>query len=63
MSENDPSPIDPRLLEHGKMVVDVIMSPEETALLRSAKERGCLVHPGRAMLDGQLFEIFDFLTA
>ncbi|RWE84384.1 MAG: hypothetical protein EOS81_30915 [Mesorhizobium sp.] len=30
---------------------------------RLARQRGCLVHPGGAMLKGQLTEIFSFLTA
>lgn len=63
LRDDDPLPIDPRLLEHGMLVAEVVMSPEETALLREARQRGCLVHPGGAMLNGQLFDIFNFLTA
>ncbi|TIV61387.1 shikimate dehydrogenase [Mesorhizobium sp.] len=63
LRDDDPLPIDPRLLEREMLVAEVIMSPAETALLCEARQRGCLVHPGGAMLKGQLTEIFSFLTA
>jgi shikimate dehydrogenase len=47
--------LDPALL-----VCDVIMKPEETPLLRHAKECGCTVVGGRAMLDGQVDEVLRF---
>lgn len=62
LGSDDPLPLDPQFLEPGMLVAEVIMSPEETGLLRAARDRGCLVHPGRAMLEGQITEIFDFLT-
>lgn len=63
LRDDDPLPIDPRLLEREMLVAEVIMSPAETVLLCEARQRGCLVHPGGAMLKGQLTEIFSFLTA
>lgn len=42
------------------LVAEVIMSPEVTSLLHAAKDKGCSTHPGKAMLDGQLAEMFDF---
>jgi shikimate dehydrogenase len=47
--------LDPALL-----VCDVIMKPEETPLLRHAKECGCTTVGGRAMLDGQVDEVLRF---
>ena len=35
-------------------VVDIIMEPAETPLLRLARERGCRIQPGRPMMDFQI---------
>lgn len=63
MRDSDPLPLDPRHLDASMMVAEVIMNPEETALLRLATARGCATQSGKAMLEGQLAEIFDFLVA
>lgn len=63
LREDDALPIDPQFLEKEMLVAEVIMSPEETALLKEAKKMGCHIHPGRAMLEGQLAAMCDFLTA
>lgn len=57
----DPAPFGVGRLASSALVADVIMLPEETDLLRSARARGCRVQPGRAMLDGQLVPIAEFL--
>jgi shikimate dehydrogenase len=41
-------------------VVDIIMEPAETALLRAARERGCAVQPGRPMMDFQVRGMSEF---
>jgi shikimate dehydrogenase len=51
---DDPLPIDPSTLVPGTLVAEIIMRPEQTRLMRLAHERGCVVHPGRPMLDHQL---------
>ncbi|MEH2549871.1 shikimate dehydrogenase [Bradyrhizobium sp. AZCC 2262] len=63
LSESDPLPIDATELEAGMLVAEVVMSPEITPLLREAAARGCQIHPGVRMLEGQLQAIFSFLTA
>lgn len=63
LREDDALPIAPQFLEREMLVAEVIMSPEETSLLKAAERQGCSILPGRAMLEGQLVEIYDFLTA
>ncbi len=48
-------PLDPRLL-----VIDVVMKPPLTPLLRFAESCGCRTVQGRAMLDGQVEEVMGF---
>jgi shikimate dehydrogenase len=42
------------------LVAEVIMKPESTRLLTLAAARGCRVHQGRHMLDGQLGMMMEF---
>lgn len=44
-------------------VAEVVMKPEQTALLATAKARGCRLHLGRRMLDAQVRLLADFLGA
>ncbi|SBW16337.1 shikimate dehydrogenase [Brucella sp. 10RB9215] len=62
LKEGDALPVDPQYLRPEMLVAEVIMSPEATPLLQIAKDSGCFIHPGKAMLDGQLTEMFDFFT-
>jgi shikimate dehydrogenase len=48
-------PLDPRLL-----VIDVVMKPAVTPLLRHAEACGCRTVPGRVMLEGQVEELIRF---
>jgi shikimate dehydrogenase len=64
MRANDPLPLDVSRLTPDMTVVDIIMEPAETALLRKARETGCRVQPGRPMMDFQvqaMSEFFDIL--
>ncbi|SPU70035.1 shikimate/quinate 5-dehydrogenase [Brucella neotomae] len=61
LKEGDALPVDPQYLRP-EMLAEIIMSPEVTPLLQIAKDSGCSIHPGKAMLDGQLAEMFDFFT-
>lgn len=63
LRDNDPLPVDPEHLDPTMVVAEVIMAPEETALLRAARARGCALVSGKAMLEGQLGEMYGFLTA
>ncbi len=60
---NDPLPIDVKMLGRDCVVCDIIMKPEETALLSAAKQAGLRVHYGKHMLDYQISFIADFIGA
>lgn len=60
MAEGDGAPLPVERLTRAMIVADLIMQPE-TLLLREALKRGCVVHPGRLMLDCQLALRLAFL--
>ncbi len=60
MHASDPLPLDVSKLTTDMTVVDIIMEPAETALLRVAKEKGCKVQPGRPMMDFQVKGMSEF---
>ncbi|MFJ1292938.1 shikimate dehydrogenase [Paracoccus yeei] len=54
LRETDPLPLDVTGLTPGMTVVDIIMEPAETGLLREARRIGCRIQPGRPMMDYQV---------
>lgn len=54
LKPGDPLPIDVARLDAGALVVEIIMDPAETALMRAARARGLATHPGRPMLEEQV---------
>jgi shikimate dehydrogenase len=60
---DDPLPIDPAHLPAGCIVAEVIMQPDETALLQAARARGCRVHKGVHMVTAQIELLAEFLLA
>jgi shikimate dehydrogenase len=50
-------------VDDGTLIADIIMSPAETAWMKSATERGLAVHPGHHMLDCQIELIGSFTGA
>jgi shikimate dehydrogenase len=60
MSPADPFPVDPAAIDPAVLVVDVIMKPDVTPLLKAAQARGCRTLPGRHMLDGQVAAVAAF---
>jgi shikimate dehydrogenase len=50
MKESDPSLVDEKFLHNGLFVYDLIYHHPQTALLRSAREKGCLSSNGLGML-------------
>lgn len=54
MRADDPLPFDPSRLPDHAVVADIIMQPRETALLRTAAERGLRIHHGEHMLSHQI---------
>jgi shikimate dehydrogenase len=57
----DPLSFDPALLRKDAAVVEIIMKPAVTDLLRTAASLGLKTVPGQAMLDGQLQIYADYL--
>ena len=60
MQAGDPLPLDVSRLTPDMTVVDIIMEPAETALLRMARKIGCRVQPGRPMMDFQVQAMSEF---
>lgn len=54
LKPTDPLPLDVAALTPGMTVVDIIMEPAETPLLRAARQIGCRIQPGRPMMDFQV---------
>jgi shikimate dehydrogenase len=61
MKADDPMPVDATRLEPGTIVVDIINSPDPTALCRAARARGCRTQSGRPMHEGQAVYALRFL--
>jgi len=59
----DPLPLDAARLQPGQTVAEIIMQPEETALLKAAKVRGCRIHHGKPMLACQIALMAAFMGA
>ena len=57
---NDPLPFDVARLGAGALVVDILMKPAGTPLLRACAERGIQAHPGFEMLVQQVPDYLDF---
>ncbi|MDF3216235.1 MULTISPECIES: shikimate dehydrogenase family protein [Mesorhizobium] len=60
MHAGDPLPLDVSRLTPDMTVVDIIMEPAETPLLKAAKEIGCRIQPGRPMMDFQVRAMSEF---
>ena len=60
MHTGDPYPLDVTKLTPDMTVVDIIMEPAETALLKKAREIGCRIQPGRPMMDYQMRGMAEF---
>lgn len=54
LKEGDALPLDTSVLTPDQIVAEIIMAPEETALLAAAKAKGCRTHPGKPMLMAQI---------
>lgn len=61
MKPDQPFPILIDNLDAATLVVDIILEPEITPLLKEASRRGCATHSGIHMLSGQVEAICDFL--
>lgn len=61
MHAGDALPVDVTTVSPGALVAEVVITPQQTALLRAATERGCATHPGRPMLLAQIDLMLDFM--
>jgi shikimate dehydrogenase len=61
MLDENAAPVDLESLPSSVVVMDAIMDPEHTRLLRTAQARGCVCVYGREMLDSQIARVCDFL--
>lgn len=62
MRTDDPLPIDLTHLASHALVADIILKPVMTPLLVAARARGCVIHQGPAMLEGQIDAVLDFFA-
>ncbi|MFM0200172.1 shikimate dehydrogenase [Paraburkholderia fungorum] len=61
LHDGDAIPVQAELLSAGTLVCEAVVRDEDTSLLKTAREHGCLVHHGQWMLYGQIVEIARFL--
>lgn len=61
MHTSDPLPVDLRAMAKGAVVAEVIMSPDVTALLSTAKGLGADIHKGVHMIDAQIDLLINHL--
>lgn len=62
LAPDDPMPFEVERLEPSTLAAEVIMKPETTAMLHAAAARGCRIHQGKHMLDGQAGLLARFLA-
>lgn len=60
LKTGDPLPLDTSKLTADMTVMDIIMEPAETQLLKAAREAGCKVQAGRPMMDFQVKGMSEF---
>jgi 3-dehydroquinate dehydratase/shikimate dehydrogenase len=58
----DESPMEPNFLQHDMVVFDTVYNPEQTLLLRDARDAGCTVITGVDMFIGQAALQFRYFT-
>jgi shikimate dehydrogenase len=60
LRDDDPLPFDVARLDPGAAVIDILMKPQPTPLLRACAERGISAHPGFEMLVQQVPDYLAF---
>lgn len=58
---HDGLPFEGARLTAQQIVAEVIMDPEETAIMALARAKGCRVHPGKPMLASMRYLLADFM--
>ncbi|MGB0748726.1 MAG: shikimate dehydrogenase family protein [Magnetospiraceae bacterium] len=62
MREGDPLPVQAEKLTAAQFVADAITKPEETPMLKIARDKGCNTMPGLGMFNAQADILVDFLS-
>jgi shikimate dehydrogenase len=62
MKANDDLPIALTNISKSSIVAEVVITPELTAFLNEAKNKNCIVHKGKPMLEGQIGLMLDFIN-
>lgn len=62
MKENDGLPISLFNVTESSIVADVVITPELTTFLKEAKNKNCIIHKGKPMLEGQISLMIDFIN-
>lgn len=60
MHEADDLPLDPRTLKPIMLAAEIVITATPTPFLAAALARGCVVHPGKPMLEAQLDLMLQF---
>ena len=61
LKAGDALPFSTETLHADQIIAEVIMDPEETAVMARARAKGCRVHPGKPMLASMRYLIADFM--
>jgi shikimate dehydrogenase len=61
LKAGDALPFDADKLDPKQIVAEVIMDPEETAVMAAARAKGCRVHPGKPMLTSMRYLLADYM--
>lgn len=61
LKAGDALPFDANTVDARQIIAEIIMDPEETAIMAAARAKGCRVHPGKPMLLAQRELMADFL--
>ncbi|MBL7918764.1 MAG: shikimate dehydrogenase [Bacteroidia bacterium] len=62
MKENNGLPISLSNVSESSVVAEVVITPELTTFLNEAKNKNCIIHKGKPMLEGQIRMMIDFIN-
>lgn len=62
MKENNGLPISLSNVSESSIVAEVVITPELTTFLNEAKNKNCVIHKGKPMLEGQIELMIDFIN-
>ncbi|WP_206080335.1 shikimate dehydrogenase family protein [Pacificoceanicola onchidii] len=62
MHAGEPLPVPMNTIQENAVVAEVVMQPDETELLRQARDRGAMIHKGVHMIRSQIDLLIEHLT-